>query len=230
MRSGGVTIRECARRVFRSLPSGMGPGLDGSRFEFWKPIDKEDPALWQLGLAPREVDAVASPWPPPCAAEEGWGFAPAAPFSPNRTEGCDARGDLGGCNCSLGFHWRHCLAGHLQRTPRLDAAGCTSLRLLARIYGAETPHHWWQDNTGVMHEVIASTGVEQGCPASMAAFIIGLRAVQERVHARLDPLFAATAGSSPALEVTPLGSHADDSYTAAPAQLVQSVLDVWSDG
>ena len=170
----GVTIRECAHRVLRSLPSGMVPGLDGSRFEFWKPIDKEDPALdlaarciehWALGLAPREVDAVLRRGRLLALHKKAGGLRPlllAASFRrialkavmlAEKARIKEAVGPeqfalgvpagplclmqaLEAATAHLGSTGVNCLAGHLQRiwhhAPRLDAAGCTSLRSSAR--------------------------------------------------------------------------------------------------
>ena len=49
------------------------------------------------------------------------------------------------------------------------------------LYGKETPL-LWEDSRGEVHIISATTGVDQGCPFSLLAFLLGLKKVLARTH------------------------------------------------
>ena len=87
--------------------------------------------------------------------------------------------------------------------------------LMHLLYAGPSVHTWAAD--GQTFGITAETGVDQGCPFSMLAFMVGLRAVQEAVAARLDAL---------GLQVV-MASYADDTYIVANAADLEQVESVW---
>ena len=83
-------VHRSALRILWELPTGVEPGLDASRFEFWKPIDDEDPAplaadcvvqwVWTSCFARAEYwlckrnreDCARCSWPRPSGTLQSW--------------------------------------------------------------------------------------------------------------------------------------------------------------
>ena len=89
--------------------------------------------------------------------------------------------------------------------------------LMGVLYASPSTHVWSAD--GGSFSIEAGTGVDQGCPFSMLAFAIGLRAVQENVQMRL---------SAAGIDAVML-SYADDTYIACEARWLDEAERVWKE-
>lgn len=89
------------------------------------------------------------------------------------------------------------------------------VHLMHCLYSSPSTHLWAAD--GRTYDITATTGVDQGCPFSMLAFMVGLRAIQENVAARF-----ATLG----LNVV-MASYADDTYIVAKKAELDLVESIW---
>ena len=56
--------------------------------------------------------------------------------------------------------------------------------IISLLYCTDTPL-LWEDGDGKVHSIDAHTGVDQGCPFSLLAFVVGLRRVLRRAHSIL---------------------------------------------
>ena len=89
------------------------------------------------------------------------------------------------------------------------------VHILPLLYDGPSKHKWTAE--GQTFEIEAFTGVDQGCPFSMLAFMIGLKVIQDNVSKHL---------RETGVDVL-MGSYADDTYIAAPADKLDFIEQVW---
>ena len=110
---------------------------------------------------------------------------------------------------AFGTMSRGWIAASLRRyAPKLE-------HIMPLLYATPTKHQWAAD--GRCFDVVAGTGVDQGCPFSMLAFMIGLRAVQENAARRMTEMGIDTVHLS----------YADDTYIVAAEHHLAVVEQIW---